>query len=73
VCSATQATIREHNCAIRAIAERFPEVCAAEAEFIQQALGAPVERQRHIASGSNACEYVVQIRTREKAAAGARD
>src|SRR5438477_5235998 len=25
--SETEATIREHNCAIKAIAERFPEVC----------------------------------------------
>jgi DeoR family suf operon transcriptional repressor len=51
--------IREHNCAIRAIAERFPEVCAAEARFLEEVLGATVERHAHIASGANCCEYCV--------------
>jgi predicted ArsR family transcriptional regulator len=37
--------ITEHNCAIRLIAERFPEVCAAEERFIADLLGAPVTRQ----------------------------
>lgn len=64
--SETEGTIREHNCAIRAIVARFPEVCAAEAEFIQSVLGAAVERQQHIASGCNACEYVVQLQPRRQ-------
>jgi DeoR family suf operon transcriptional repressor len=57
--SGDEATIREHNCAIRLVAERFPEVCAAEARFLESVLGVPVERQAHIASGANCCEYCV--------------
>jgi DeoR family suf operon transcriptional repressor len=40
--------LAEHNCAIRAVAERYPEVCAAQ-----------VERRTHITEGSNACEYAI--------------
>jgi len=57
------ATIREHNCAIHAIAERFPEICAAEERFMAEVLGAPVERRQHILSGCTACEYHVQFDT----------
>ena len=52
----SQQTLTEHNCAIRLIAERFPEVCAAEEAFITELLGAPVTRQAHIAKGANCCE-----------------
>ena len=51
--------LAEHNCAIRAVAERFPEVCAAEEQFLREVLGAAVERRAHIASGCNACEYAI--------------
>lgn len=51
--------LREHNCAIRLVAERFPEVCAAEERFIADLLGAPVTRQAHIAKGANCCEYCI--------------
>ena len=51
--------LAEHNCAIRAVAERFPEVCAAEEKFLQVVLAATVERQAHIVSGCNACEYTI--------------
>lgn len=51
--------LSEHNCAIRAVAERFPEVCAAEERFLRNVLGAEVERRSHIASGCNACEYAI--------------
>lgn len=51
--------LAEHNCAIRAVAERFPEVCAAEARFLERVLGAAVERVQHIPSGCNACEYAI--------------
>jgi len=57
------ATIREHNCAIHAIAERYPEICAAEERFMAEVLGAAVERRRHILSGCTACEYHVQFDT----------
>ena len=40
--------LSEHNCAIRAVAERFPEV-----------LGGTVDRRTHIVSGCNACEYAI--------------
>ncbi len=52
-----EGVIREHNCAIRAVAERFPEVCGAEEQFLAEVLGAPVERRRHILAGCSACEY----------------
>lgn len=51
--------LAEHNCAVRAVAERFPEVCAAEARFLRRVLGGSVERVRHIPSGCNACEYAI--------------
>jgi DeoR family transcriptional regulator, suf operon transcriptional repressor len=51
----------EHNCAIQAVAERFPEICAAEARFLAAVLGAEVERQGHILSGCSACEYRVRF------------
>jgi DeoR family transcriptional regulator, suf operon transcriptional repressor len=53
-------TLREHNCVVRAVVERFPEVCAAEERFIGEVLGADVTRQAHIAKGANCCEYCIQ-------------
>ena len=35
-----EGTLTEHNCAIPAVAERFPEICAAEARFLADVLGA---------------------------------
>lgn len=49
----------EHNCALRAVAEKYPEICAAEEKFLEAALGAVVARRTHIVSGCNACEYAV--------------
>ena len=51
--------LRKHNCAIRAVAEQYPEVCATEAEFIATVLGVPMERRRHILAGCNTCEYAM--------------
>jgi len=51
--------LAEHNCAIRSVAERFPEVCAAEAKFLQAVLAATVKRTTHIVGGCNACEYAI--------------
>lgn len=56
------ALIREHNCVLRAVAERFPEVCVAEERFLAEVLGAVVERRKHIASGASCCEYCVTER-----------
>ena len=57
--SGTLPVLTEHNCAIRLIAERFPEVCAAEQRFIADLLGTAVTRQAHIAKGANCCEYCI--------------
>lgn len=60
--SADQGRVRiaEHNCAVHAVAARFPEVCHEELLFLQDVLGTPVERKQHILSGCNACEYTVE-------------
>jgi DeoR family transcriptional regulator, suf operon transcriptional repressor len=59
--TSTDGTLVEHNCAIQAVAERFPEICAAEAKFLAAVLGAEVQRQGHILSGCSACEYRVHF------------
>ncbi|HEX6533470.1 MAG TPA: helix-turn-helix domain-containing protein [Gemmatimonadaceae bacterium] len=59
------AALVEHNCVIRSVAERFPEVCAAEERFLAGALGAPVERRAHMLRGCGACGYRVQLTSRE--------
>lgn len=53
--------LTEHNCAIRALAERFPEICDAEARFLEEALGASVHREAHMLDGCPACEYRVRF------------
>jgi DeoR family transcriptional regulator, suf operon transcriptional repressor len=59
--SSVSGTLIEHNCAVQAVAERFPEICAAEARFLAAALGAEVDRRGHILSGCSACEYRVHF------------
>lgn len=59
--SAEGGTLTEHNCAIRAVAERFPEICAAEERFLSAALGASVDLRAHVLDGCSACEYQVQF------------
>jgi DeoR family suf operon transcriptional repressor len=59
--SDTAATLTEHNCAIHSVAQRFPELCAAEARFLEEVLGASVDRQAHILSGCSRCEYHVKF------------
>ena len=51
----------KHNCPILAVAERYPEVCAAEIQFLREVLMADVTRGDHIASGCNACEYSIRF------------
>ncbi|MEO8199352.1 MAG: hypothetical protein ABI679_02415 [Gemmatimonadota bacterium] len=53
--------LTEHNCAIKAVAERFPEICEAEEKFLRDVLGAGVERRSHILSGCTACEYSIHF------------
>jgi DeoR family suf operon transcriptional repressor len=59
-------TLTEHNCAIPAVAERFPEICAAEARFLANVLGAEVERREHMLDGCSACEYHVRFRSAQE-------
>jgi predicted ArsR family transcriptional regulator len=54
--------LMEHNCAILAVAEQFPEVCEAEERFLSRALGADIERRSHILDGCGACGYNVRFR-----------
>jgi DeoR family suf operon transcriptional repressor len=54
-------TIAEHNCAVQAAAEQFPEICQAEAEFLRSVLHTDLKRGAHIAQGCNACEYSMPI------------
>jgi DeoR family suf operon transcriptional repressor len=56
------AILREHNCAIPAVAQRFPEICAAELRFLADVLGAEVDRREHMLSGCSACEYHVRFK-----------
>lgn len=65
---ATDGTLTEHNCAIPAVAERFPEICAAEARFVAEVLGAPVERRGHMLSGCSSCEYHVRFGSAQESA-----
>jgi DeoR family suf operon transcriptional repressor len=70
--------IREHHCAIRDVAEHFPEICAAEQEMLERLLGVPVERTGHVLAGCSVCEYTARdsrLATRDSvpAAAGAAD
>lgn len=53
--------IAEHNCAMHAVAERFPEVCESELEFLRRVLGPGLTRRRHIVSGCNSCEYALTV------------
>jgi DeoR family suf operon transcriptional repressor len=55
--------LTEHHCAIRAVAERFPEICAAEVRFLEEVLSAAVQRETHMLDGCTACEYHVRFAT----------
>lgn len=59
-------TLTEHNCAIPAVAERFPEICAAEARFLADVLGAEVDRREHMLAGCSACEYHVRFKSAQE-------
>lgn len=59
-------TIAEHNCAVQAAAEQFPEICQAEAEFLRSVLQTDLKRRAHIGQGCNACEYSLPITITEK-------
>jgi DeoR family suf operon transcriptional repressor len=54
-------TLAEHNCPIKLVAERFPEICAAEARFLADVLGGIIERRTHMLEGCGSCEYDVKF------------
>jgi DeoR family suf operon transcriptional repressor len=58
-------TLIAHNCAIRAVAERFPEICAAEQAFLGRAVGGRIERTAHMLEGTCACSYKVRFKAEE--------
>jgi DeoR family suf operon transcriptional repressor len=60
-------TLAQHNCAIRTVAEAFPEICAAETEFLRDVLGAEVTRESHITEGCNACQYHIAVESSSRA------
>jgi DeoR family suf operon transcriptional repressor len=55
--------LTEHNCAVKSAAEWFPEICAAEAEFLQDILETNVQRDMHISQGCNSCLYSIDMRS----------
>jgi DeoR family transcriptional regulator, suf operon transcriptional repressor len=56
------ATLTEHNCAVKAVAERYPELCQAEARFLEAVLQTTIERRAHMLGGCGTCEYRVTLR-----------
>ena len=52
-----------HNCAMRAVAHKFPEICEAEQLFLSEVLAADVTRGDHMLQGCSACEYHIEFRT----------
>jgi DeoR family suf operon transcriptional repressor len=66
-------TLRKYNCALREVAERFPELCTVEVDFMEELLGARLERQAHLLAGCNRCEYRVIERATEGEDATTRD
>jgi DeoR family suf operon transcriptional repressor len=53
--------LREHNCAILAVARRYGHACSTEISFLREVLpGATVTRVSHILSGQHACIYEVR-------------
>jgi len=56
------AMLSVHNCVLHAVVNCLPEVCDTELRFLEDALDARVERQTHIMSGCNACEYTIGFR-----------
>lgn len=55
-------TLAEHNCAVRAVAEAYPEICAAEEEFLSEVLQTEVTRDSHIPDGCNSCQYSINLK-----------
>lgn len=57
-------TLTSHNCPLRVVAERFPDACAVEHEYLAEVLNANVERESRIVDGCNSCCYTITERPR---------
>ena len=57
----TRGTLTAHNCAMRAVAQRFPEICEAERQFLTDVLAADVTRAAHMLTGCSSCEYHIDF------------
>ncbi len=57
-----EAVLSVHNCVLHAVVNCLPEVCDTELRFLEDALGARVERHTHILWGCNACVYNIVFR-----------
>ncbi len=53
--------LAEHNCAMQVAAEQFPEICAAEADFLREVLESDIKRDTYIPAGCNACQYSIGV------------
>ena len=56
---ADELRLAEHNCAFQEVAQQFPEICAAEADFLRDILQSEVQRDQYIIDGCNACQYSI--------------
>ena len=54
-------TLAEHNCSVRTAAEKFPEICEAEADFLRDVLQTDIKRDTYIPEGCNACQYSISL------------
>ena len=61
--------LAEHNCAMQAAAEQFPEICAAEADFLSEVLDSKVKRDTYIQEGCNSCQYSISLDDADEPAA----
>ena len=60
--------INLHNCAIWAVASRFPQACAAELDYLRALIpGAVVQRATHKTSGAHTCAYDIRFATASSA------
>ena len=51
--------LAQHNCAVRDAVEQFPEICAAEADFLREILESEIKRDSYIPEGCNSCQYSI--------------
>jgi DeoR family suf operon transcriptional repressor len=61
-----QLRLAEHNCAMRDVAEQFPEICQAEVDFLREVLEREIRRDSYIPDGCNACQYSISTADMEK-------